>query len=122
MGDDDRYDRKGKDRQFIAMPYLLGYQKDHPCPKKQQWDQPLVMLAETMPQRARADSRRKGDHKIFKTGIMNDIDPQNRQAGHRQRKNSAVYCAKHRSRNAKRVPIDSRTHPAKITLLQQCCK
>ena len=29
MGGDDRQDRKGKQRQLIAMPYLFGYQKDH---------------------------------------------------------------------------------------------
>jgi hypothetical protein len=104
------------------MPYLFGYQKDHSGAKKQQGDEALVMPAVSMPERARADCRSKGDHKIFKTGIMNDIDPQNRQAGYCQRKNSAVYRTKHRGRNAKGVPIDSRTHPAKITLLQQCCK
>lgn len=122
MGGDDRQDGKGKQRQLIAMPYLFGYQKDHAGAKKQEGDQPLVMLPEAMPERARADRRGKGDHKIFKTGIMNDIDPQNRKTGYRQRKNSAVYRAKHRSRNAKGVPIDSPTHPAKLALLQQCCK
>ena len=58
MGDDDRQNREGEDRQLVAMPYLFGYQKDHSGAKKQQRDQPLVMLAETMPERPRADGER----------------------------------------------------------------
>jgi hypothetical protein len=122
MRGDDRYDRKREEGQLVAMPYLFGYQKHHSGPKKQEWKPSLVVMAEAMPKCARADGRGQGYHKVLKAGIVHDIHPKHRQTGDRQRKNSTMYRTKHRSGDAQGVPVDSPTHSAKITLLQQCCK
>ena len=106
MGDDDRQNREGEDRQLVAMPYLFGYQKDHSGAKKQQRDQPLMMLAETMPERPRADGEGQGDHTIFKTRVVNDIYPKQGKAGHGQREDRAVDRAKNRGGYPERIPID----------------
>jgi len=65
-----------------------------------------VMLAETMPERARADRKGKADHAIFKTCVVDDIHPKQGKAGYGQREDRAVDGTENRGGNPERIPID----------------
>lgn len=117
MGGDDPDDGKGKEGQFVIMPYLFGYQEAHSGPKEQERDPPVMVAAEAMPEGPRADGKGQGDHPIFKTGMMNDIDPQYGQTGYRQRQNGAVYGAKDGGGDSERIPIDPGLHGCKTNTL-----
>jgi hypothetical protein len=73
----DRDDGKREERKLVIMPYLFGYQKDHPGQEEQKGKAALMMFSKPVPERPRTDQKGQADHPIFKTGIMDNIDAQN---------------------------------------------
>lgn len=85
----------------------------------------MMMFAVAVPERIIADGKGEQYHKIFKGGIINDIDAEDRQGTQYQRQNRAVNSAGKRGGDAQGVPVEAFLHAANIQinhLMQQCCK
>jgi hypothetical protein len=106
----DQHNGEGEKAQLIIRPYLFGYQAAHTTRKKQPRTQPMMMAMETVPECGGPDDEGEGDHAVFKKGVMEDIDTQDGQRGHRQRHNGAVDGTEDRSGDAQGIQIELSKH------------
>ena len=88
------------------MPDLFGQQEEHTAGKDQPGAGMAVMFVKSMPERPAADKKSQPDHAILKGSIMDDIHPQDREAGDGQRQNGAMDRAKDGGGNAQGIPVD----------------
>lgn len=113
MGNDNQDHREREKPKLVFMPSLLGQQEDHTPGEKQPGPETVVMFAETMPERPGANDKGQADHPVLKTGIIDNIDAEDRQAGYHQRQNGAMNGAKHRSSYAQGIPVYFVSHKKK---------
>ena len=76
----------------------------------------MMVLSVTMPKRIPADTSCQKDHKIFKTNIVDNVDPENWQALEREWKYCAVNSTGNRSHNSSRIPVKPNIHQANIII------
>lgn len=75
-------ERKSSSQHPVLMfaPVFLGPEESHAGTEKQQGLQAVMVPLVAMPERKIPDPHGQEDHEIFKEGIVNDVDPENRQA------------------------------------------
>ena len=73
---------RNKEPQFPYMPYLFTQKKKHTGTKNNQRNLIMMMFLITVEQCMHTNQKCQHDHKIFKGGIMNDIDTQYRKTGY----------------------------------------
>jgi hypothetical protein len=100
--------------QLVLVPDLFEQQKNDAGQENKKRHQAMMMFAVSMPHGPGSDGKGQEDHEVFKCLIINDIYPENGQAGHQQRQYCTVNSAGQRSTYSQSIPVDSDIHGAKI--------
>ena len=80
MRKNDQYHRRDEQPCFILFEELLNDKEDKTGNKKKQGQKAMMMFFIPMIKRVAANTQGQQDHTHFKPGMMNDIDPEQRQA------------------------------------------